>query len=408
MIFGWLVFITYLFYDLKYHEDMMLRHIISPGDPRELFLHIVIFSTLIGSHITAYLINERKKLLINKEKYACQLKVAAHEWKVTFDSMPYGVLLTDENCNILRANRYVEKLAGIPVASIINNKCYERVCRSSGPPVNCSIFNVYTSRKTETSERTLENDRIFRESITPLIDENGTVTSAVHVLIDITESKQKESQLTRSKNAFFNMLKDLDGTNKELRDIYESLIITFSNIIDAKSPWTKGHSIDATNYALLIAREMEIRQRDMETLRIASLLHDIGKIGTYDDILDKPGKLNKVEQDLIRLHPLKGEEILRPIKGLEKTLPIIRSHHEKFNGSGYPDGLRGDRIPLLARILCVADSYDAMMANRPYRLSRGRDYAISELKRCAGEQFDPHIVGTFLETLNEDHHLPIS
>ncbi len=198
------------------------------------------------------------------------------------------------------------------------------------------------------------------------------------------------------------MLKDLDNTYKEMKDVYNNLVIAFSNVIDAKSPWTKGHSVNVTKYAEAIARAMELPEEDIYILRTASLLHDIGKIGTYDNILDKKGKLTDEEFAIVREHPARGEKILQPIKGLESVLPIIRHHHERVDGTGYPDQLKGDEISLLAKILCVADSYDSMIANRPYRTSRGKDYAIEELRRCAGTQFDPLVVETFIGVLQTD------
>ncbi|MEW6601635.1 MAG: HD-GYP domain-containing protein, partial [Nitrospirota bacterium] len=239
----------------------------------------------------------------------------------------------------------------------------------------------------------------INESITPMSDSNGEITSFVHVLIDITDSKEKEKKLSQSKDAFFNMLKDVDSAYKDLKGIHNSLIITFSNIIDAKSPWTRGHSTDVANYASIIAKEMGLDEREIETLKMAALLHDIGKVGTYDDILDKPYALDSSERKLIRQHTIKGEEILKPIKGLRNIIPIIRSHHEKVDGSGYPDGLKGDSIHPLAKILCVADSYDAMISDRPYRPSRGMDYAVAEITRCSGTQFDSKVSEAFLKIL---------
>ena len=151
-----------------------------------------------------------------------------------------------------------------------------------------------------------------------------------------------------------------------------------------------------------IAEEMGLKDQDIEYLSTAALLHDIGKIGTYDFILDKPTELTYEEFELVKMHPVKGDEILRPIKGLDTIRPIIRAHHERYNGTGYPDGLKGEEIPLLARVLCVADSYDAMTSDRPYRLSVGNDFAINEMKRCRQEHFDPEVVDAFLRVLGKE------
>jgi len=144
---------------------------------------------------------------------------------------------------------------------------------------------------------------------------------------------------------------------------------------------------------------MGLNEPDREYLSTAALLHDIGKIGTYDIILDKPTELTDEEFEMVKMHPVRGDDILKPIKGLDPIRPIIRAHHERYNGTGYPDGLKGEEIPLLARILCVADSYDAMTSDRPYRLSVGHSFALEEFTRCKGEHFDPEVVDAFLRVL---------
>jgi len=216
---------------------------------------------------------------------------------------------------------------------------------------------------------------------------------------NITEIENMGKKLIASRSAFFNMLRDLVFSYRELKKLYESLILSFINALDAKSPWTKGHSERVTNYAIATAKEMGLKEKDIETLRTASLLHDIGKIGTYEVILDKPERLTIEELALVKMHPVKGEEILRPISQLKDILPIIRSHHERIDGKGYPDGLKDDEIPLLARIIAVADSFDSMMSDRPYKPKLGIDGALSELKRCSGTQFDPQVVEAFSKAI---------
>lgn len=236
---------------------------------------------------------------------------------------------------------------------------------------------------------------------TAMYDEKGNFLKSRSTLRDISVRKGHEKKLTESRDAILNMLKDLDFSYRELKELYEGLIHSFVNTLDAKSPWTKGHSERVTNYSLAIAKEMKLKDKDIDTLRTAALLHDIGKIGTYDVILDKPGKLTTEEFALVKTHPAKGEEILRPIRQLQNILPIIRHHHERIDGKGYPDGLKGKEIPFRARILHVADSFDSMTADRPYRPSPGREYAISELKRHSGTQFDPQVVEAFLRVLEK-------
>ncbi len=215
------------------------------------------------------------------------------------------------------------------------------------------------------------------------------------IMSKIIEIQHMEKKLIESRSAFFNMLRDLDYSYKELKKLFESLILSFVNALDAKSPWTKGHSERVTNYAIAIAKEMGLKEKDMEILRTAALLHDIGKIGTYEVILDKPERLSIEELALVKMHPVKGEEILSPISQLKDILPIIRSHHERIDGEGYPDGLKDNEIPLLARIIAVADSFDSMISERPYRPKLNIEDALSELKRCSGIQFDLQVVEAF-------------
>ncbi|UCF87256.1 MAG: HD-GYP domain-containing protein, partial [Nitrospiraceae bacterium] len=277
------------------------------------------------------------------------------------------------------------------------------------PCYGCPLEEVKKTKcKVTTDLHEASNDGYYMENVTPMYSYDGKVLAYVHSIIDVREGKEKEKQLVQAKDAFFNMLKDLDSTYKELKDIYNNLVIAFSNVIDAKSPWTKGHSVNVTTYAVAIAESMGLSEEDIFILRTAALLHDIGKIGTYDKILDKEGKLTDEEFALIRQHPKQGVKILEPIKGMESVLPVIRNHHERLDGRGYPDGLKGEEISLLARILCVADSYDAMLTSRPYRNSTGKDYAMDELKRCAGSQFDPQVVDVFLGILESEKHMSLN
>lgn len=218
---------------------------------------------------------------------------------------------------------------------------------------------------------------------------------------DMTYVRNLERGLVRSRDAYFNMLKDLHTSLAEVRELLNDFLLAFANALDAKSHWTMGHSERVAQYSVRIAQEMGLDRKEIETLRVAALLHDIGKIGTFDEILDKPGKLTSKEYELVKKHPDRGGTILGPIRKMKGVLPIIIHHHETMNGLGYPDGLKSGEIPLLARILAVADSYDAMIADRPYRPSLGQVHATAELKNQAGTQFDPDVVKAFLQTMEK-------
>jgi putative nucleotidyltransferase with HDIG domain len=184
-----------------------------------------------------------------------------------------------------------------------------------------------------------------------------------------------------------------------LQEAYLSTVRALAAAIDAKDPYTRGHSERVATYALMIAERMGLASEQKDALEMASYLHDIGKIGISEDILLKPGKLSDEEMGQMRHHPLIGANILKPVSFPWPILPVVRHHHEHYDGGGYPAGLRGEEIPLLARILTVADSYEAMTSDRPYRRGRSTEEAIAELKRCSGSQFDPKIVEAFVEVL---------
>lgn len=187
----------------------------------------------------------------------------------------------------------------------------------------------------------------------------------------------------------------------DLEELFIATVKSLSSAIDAKSPWTAGHSGRVTKYALDIGKEMGFSEKEMKDLELAGLLHDIGKIGTYESVLDKPGKLTDEEYEIIKKHPAKGAEILKEIKQLKDVIPFVKYHHERFDGRGYPEGLKDGDIPLGARIMSIADTFDAILSDRPYRPSPGIEYAMSEIKKNAGIQFDPKVAEVFLRVLSK-------
>lgn len=178
-----------------------------------------------------------------------------------------------------------------------------------------------------------------------------------------------------------------------------NIIETLAMSLDERDKYTHGHSRRVTNLALALGDHIGLNINNYSILRLGSILHDIGKIGVPDSILLKPGKLTGEEFEIIKKHPEQGVHILQPLKHDYKVLqiiPIIRHHHERYDGNGYPDGLSGENIPLLARVVAIADSYDAMTSDRPYRKGMSKEKALAEIEKGSHTQYDPHLAMKFI------------
>jgi HD-GYP domain-containing protein (c-di-GMP phosphodiesterase class II) len=190
--------------------------------------------------------------------------------------------------------------------------------------------------------------------------------------------------------------KDLSTANVSLEENFKQTIIGFAHALEESDRYTRGHSERVANYARLIAIGLGLPEAQIETVVKVGLLHDVGKIGIRNDRLNKPGKLTPEEMAMFRSHPAKGRRILEPIPFMRDIVPGCYCHHEAWDGSGYPQGLMSDNIPLIGRIVAVADAYDAMTSDRAYRKALPHEIACGELERCSGTQFDPQIVQVFL------------
>lgn len=182
--------------------------------------------------------------------------------------------------------------------------------------------------------------------------------------------------------------------------VYECLRSVMVSL-EEKDSYTYGHSIRLAEYAVMLATEMGLSPREIREAELSALLHDVGKIGIPDSVLLKPARLTRAEFEIMKTHPVRSERIVQKISSLHHLLPGIRHHHERWDGHGYPDGLKAEEIPLYARLILVVDTYDAMTSTRPYRLALDKEIAIEELRRCAGTQFDATLVEHFIRALRK-------
>jgi putative nucleotidyltransferase with HDIG domain len=254
----------------------------------------------------------------------------------------------------------------------------------------------------------VDNDRINIYKSNSWLSLPLVIGQEVFGVINLTD-KLDGSDFSREDEQIMQTLVEKAGTKLENQALYEGI---YSNLIDtlnalvtsieAKDPYTHDHSQRVTEYAMSIARIMGLGEDEVEMLNFAAMLHDIGKIGVRDDVLLKNGKLTNEEYDVIKLHPIVGERIVKPLGLVCEEVSIIRHHHERYDGNGYPDRLKGEDIPLLARIVAVADAFDAMTSTRAYRRALPIEAATNELIRCSGVQFDPKVVESMVSGLAQN------
>ncbi len=196
---------------------------------------------------------------------------------------------------------------------------------------------------------------------------------------------------------------ELKNTYSKLEKAYMESIETLRFTVEAKDTYTRGHSDRVSEYSVLLGKKLGLSDEDINTLKIGGLFHDIGKIGVPDSILLKDSKLTDDEYSEIKNHPSIGAHILSNATIFKNVLPVVKHHHERYDGNGYPGKLKGEEIPLLARIAAVADSFDAMTSRRTYRNSLTLDIVKAEIEKCKGSQFDPSCADAFLDILNNEY-----
>jgi len=315
---------------------------------------------------------------------------AAEEWRQIFDSMIDAVLLVNSDLTITRLNKAAAWLFKGNPKDLVGKSCYQLIY---GRENSCEVCHQRHSHVSESGTYETWDEHIphlgktMLINISPIIGKNGIPTSFVHVLRDITEIKsikleQKKSQL-------------------QLVQSFKGIAQAMGKIVEQRDPYTAGHAEGVSRLAVAIGQQMGMDEDTIEGLRVCGLLHDVGKISVPAEILTKPTMLTDLEFAMVKLHSSTGYEILKNIDFPWPVATVTLQHHERLDGSGYPDGLKGEKIIRESRILSVADVVDAMTNHRPYRPARGLAAAIDEIKKGRRLIYDHEVVDACLEVIEK-------
>lgn len=316
--------------------------------------------------------------------------------QLVVNQMSDSYIVLDKNNNITDYNETFAKTFNVKNLGTMNLKAFLKEIKTSASDIE-KILEISKKVKKENKPINFEHtfgelQKTFQIEVTP-ITLNEDILGVLFLFKDITQHIKYTTELEEHK-------KEL---TEKLEKTYVETIQTIQHTVEAKDLYTRGHSNRVCEYSVLIGQKLGLSEDDISRLRIGGLFHDVGKIGIPDSILQKDGKLTDEEYFEIKKHPTIGAQILSNSSIFEEIIPIVKYHHERFDGKGYPEGLKGEDIPYLARITAVADAFDAMTSRRVYRNSLPINTVIEEIEKNKGTQFDPEIADVFLDILKNEY-----
>lgn len=337
---------------------------------------------------------EQKKLRDEQQQAQAQLRLLS----TAVEQSTEGIAVTDLKGNLLFVNQALadmhgytrEDLEGRHVSLFYTREQY-------------NLVELAHDRVVEFGEYTGEIQRLVRDKttfpslthISLLRDGLGKPIGMVRSVRNITQQKRSEAQIQQ-------LLLDLQSSNVELSEAYDATLAGWVRFLDLRDHATEGHSQRVTDLTLALAARIDFPEKDRIHLRRGALLHDIGKMGIPDSILQKPGPLTEAEWEIMRQHPKYAFQMLSPIDFLRPALDIPHHHHERWDGTGYPDRLAGEEIPLAARLFAIVDVWDALNSDRPYRSAWPVERVIDHIHNHTGRHFDPHIAGVFMDYIQTE------
>ena len=313
------------------------------------------------------------------------LRKSEEEKSLILNATKESIVYYDRDLRINWINRAMSKRLGVEVGDLIGKKCF-MIWKAGEKCDNCILEKVIKSREQKKTELTNEMGEYWLVRAYPVIGPDGDVTGVVEVSEDITERKR---------------------ASKKLEAAFDALVRIASDIVSAKDPYTAGHQKNVSDLAVAIGKKMGLNYETLTCLKFAGLLHDIGKISIPSEILTRPVKLSNIELSLIKEHSRNGYNILKDIDLPWPIADIVLQHHERLDGSGYPNGLKNDEIRLESRIIAVADVVEAITSHRPYRQALGIEHALNEIKKNSGILYDPAVVEACVQVFEDGYLLTV-
>jgi HD-GYP domain-containing protein (c-di-GMP phosphodiesterase class II)/ABC-type amino acid transport substrate-binding protein len=343
-------------------------------------------------------VNTRTKEL--KESMGA-LKAAYQHWESTFNAVQEGIWVLDADANILLTNPATAHILDNPYDCNDANSTRSSCRKERGHGLNRLLLNVARKTKRRETKTAFVGGRWLKITVDPVIKENGKINGFIRIVSDVSNLKRAEEEMKDKTNKIRVINQELQKKVLELKNAWEQTVHVLANASEARDPYTAGHQRRVAMLSEAIAKEMGMEEDRVRHIELAALVHDIGKIEIPSELLSKPGKLSEIEFQLIKTHPAAALRILQPIIVPWPLAEIVYQHHERMDGKGYPRGLKGKEILLEARIICAADTVEAMSSHRPYRPALGLESALQELKNFKGIGFDEEVVEACLKVFEK-------